>query len=77
LLLGSADKIGAKYFPKLPQSVMRASIKALADSIKDDGLLNDERAKLLTRFVEESGRTPPAPGSFWTNRYVELAKASK
>jgi NitT/TauT family transport system substrate-binding protein len=74
---GSADKIGAKYFPKLPQPIMRASIKALADSIKDDGLLNDERAKLLTRFVEESGRTPPAAGSFWTNRYVELAKASK
>jgi NitT/TauT family transport system substrate-binding protein len=74
---GSADKIGAKYFPKLPQPVMRASIRALADGIKDDGLLNDERAKLLTRFVEESGRAPPAAGSFWTNRYVELAKASK
>jgi NitT/TauT family transport system substrate-binding protein len=73
----SADKIGAKFFPKLPQAVMRASIKTLADGIRDDGLLNQERAELLAKFVEESGRPPPAPGSFWTNKYVELAKASK
>ncbi|MEH2488444.1 ABC transporter substrate-binding protein [Bradyrhizobium sp. AZCC 2230] len=76
-LEGSADKIGGKFFPKLPQPVMRVSIKTLADGIRDDGLLNDERAKLLSQFVEDSGRTPPAPGSFWTNKYVELAKTTK
>jgi hypothetical protein len=56
---------------------MRVSIKTLADGIRDDGLLNEERAKLLSQFVEDSGRTPPAPGSFWTNKYVELAKNTK
>ena len=45
-LEGSADKIGGKFFPKLPQPVMRVSIKTLADGIRDDGLLNEERAKL-------------------------------
>lgn len=74
---GAADKIGAKFFPKLPPQVMRASIRSLADGIKDDGLLNEERAKLLVKFVEESGRTPPKDNSFWTNKYVEAAKASK
>ncbi len=71
-----ADKIGAKFYPKLPNSLMRASVAALTDGIRDDGLLNDERAQILIDFLISSGRAPPKSASFWTNRYVEDAKAS-
>jgi ABC-type nitrate/sulfonate/bicarbonate transport system substrate-binding protein len=73
-----ADKMGQKFFPKIPSDVLRKSVRSLADGIRDKGILNQERAGLLVKFVVESGRTPPASGSaFWTNRYVESALAPK
>jgi NitT/TauT family transport system substrate-binding protein len=71
-----SNKVGQKYFPNIPSEVMRKSVRSLADGIRDNGLLNQDRAGLLIRFVVESGRTPPASSSsFWTNRYVESAIA--
>ena len=70
-----ADRIGAKFYPKLPGKVMRDSIHALADGIKDDGLMNAGRAKILVDFVVQSGRVPPKDATFWTDRYVARAKA--
>jgi NitT/TauT family transport system substrate-binding protein len=71
-----SDKVGQRYFPNIPSEVMRKSVRSLADGIRDNGLLNQERAQLLIKFVVESGRTPPAGDApFWTNRYVESAIA--
>jgi NitT/TauT family transport system substrate-binding protein len=71
-----AEKLRSKFFPKVSSAVMRRSVVSLADGIKDNGLLNDQRAALLVKFVEESGRTPPKDSTFWTNKYVEAALRS-
>ena len=71
-----ADRIGAKFYPKLSGRIMRDSIHALADGIRDEGLINEGRAKILVDFAVQSGRTPPKDASFWTDRYAAMAKAS-
>jgi NitT/TauT family transport system substrate-binding protein len=73
---GGSDLLRGKFFPKIPADVMRKSVRSLADGIRDDGLLNPERAALLTKFVEESGRKPPEGSGFWTDRYLVSAKTA-
>jgi NitT/TauT family transport system substrate-binding protein len=72
---GGAERLRAKFFPKVAPEVMRRSIEDLVGGIKDNGSLNQHSADLLVKFVVESGRTPPA-GPFWTNEYVERALGS-
>lgn len=72
---GGAELLRSKFFPKISAEVMRRSVRSLANGIRDEGLLNQERAALLTKFVEESGRKPPEGSSFWTDRYLTSAKA--
>jgi NitT/TauT family transport system substrate-binding protein len=73
---GGSDLLRGKFFSKIPADVMRKSIHSLADGIRDEGLLNQERAALLVKFVEESGRKPPEGSAFWTDRYLVSAKAA-
>ncbi len=72
---GGAELLRSKFFPKISAEVMRRSVRSLANGIGDEGLLNQQRAALLTKFVEESGRKPPDDQAFWTDRYLVSAKA--
>ena len=68
-----ADRIGAKFFPKLAPAIMRASIRNLADGLRDRGRMSMEGAKRLAAFVEDSGRAAPRGDQHWTNLYTDRA----
>ena len=71
---GGSELLRSKFFPKISADVMRKSVHSLADGIGDEGLLNKEKAELLIKFVEESGRKQPEDSAFWTDRYLVSAK---
>ena len=70
---GGTEKLRLDFFQKISSTTLRKSVASLADGIKDDGLLNEQRAALLLKFAEESGKSPPKDSKFWTNDYVEAA----
>jgi NitT/TauT family transport system substrate-binding protein len=73
---GGTEKLRLEFFPKISSTTLRKSVASLADGIKDDGLLNEQRVALLVKFAEESGKSPPKASQFWTNSYVEAALRS-
>jgi ABC-type nitrate/sulfonate/bicarbonate transport system substrate-binding protein len=68
-----ADKITEKFFPKVPTSIIRASVNALSDGLGGGGLLTERSIAALLKFSTQTGSATPQTQDFWTNSYAEAA----
>jgi NitT/TauT family transport system substrate-binding protein len=68
-----ADKIAEKFFSKIPASIIRASVNALADGLTGEGRFSDESIAALLKFSTQTGGAAPQAQDFWTNGYVDAA----
>jgi ABC-type nitrate/sulfonate/bicarbonate transport system substrate-binding protein len=71
-----SDAIQAKFFPKVPSAIIRASIAKLVDGVVNDGQLDEHAAALLRQFAVDTGGTAPAGDGFWTNDYAAAARSA-
>jgi hypothetical protein len=69
----AADTIAEKFFSKIPPSIIRASVTALADGLVGEGRFSDASIAALLQFAAQTGGTAPQAKDFWTNSYVEAA----
>ena len=69
----AADMIAEKFFSKIPPSIIRASVTALADGLVGEGRFSDASIAALLQFAAQTGGTAPQAKDFWTNSYVEAA----
>jgi ABC-type nitrate/sulfonate/bicarbonate transport system substrate-binding protein len=67
---GAADRIGAKFFAKIPAPVIRAATRSMLDGIATGGRFTPEGIAALARFSAGSGVPIPAGDSYWTNRFI-------
>jgi ABC-type nitrate/sulfonate/bicarbonate transport system substrate-binding protein len=70
----TADIIQAKFFSKVPNPIIRTSVRQYIDGLGNDGQLDAKAAALLRQFTIESGGTAPTDDSFWTNDYAAAAR---
>lgn len=68
-----SDKIGIKYFPKIPLPIIETSIASLRDGLSGNGALTSTNMAQLLQVTAESGAAVPSGDKFWTNAYVEAA----
>lgn len=68
-----ADKIGEKFFNKVPPQIIRMSVNSLADGLTGEGRFSDESIAALLKFATQTGSSAPQAKDFWTNDYVEAA----
>lgn len=71
---GVADKIAAKFFSKVEPSIIRQSVKSLADGVSGDGHLSAESIAALVKFATQTGNPAPTTGDFWTDSLAEAAE---
>lgn len=67
----AADRIGAKFFPKIAPVVIRAAVHSLLDGLATEGRFTPEGIAALARFSEGSG-TPVPAGEYWTNEFIPV-----
>jgi ABC-type nitrate/sulfonate/bicarbonate transport system substrate-binding protein len=70
----TADIIQAKFFAKVPNPIIRTSVRQYVDGLGNDGQLDAKAAALLRQFTTESGGAVPGDDSFWTNDYAAAAR---
>jgi ABC-type nitrate/sulfonate/bicarbonate transport system substrate-binding protein len=64
----AADQIGARFFAKVPQPIMRAAVRSMADGLEGQGRFSPTGIGALRQFSAASGTAPPAGDAWWTNR---------
>jgi len=80
--VAAANAMQQAFFPKIKPEVMRAAVDSLKSGVADGGRFTTQSIADLVAFIGEVGTNPganldPAKGEnvFWTNRYVDAAKA--
>lgn len=68
-----ADKITAKFFNKVPGSIIRTSVHALDDGLGGNGVLTDKSIAALIEFATRTGGAAPKSNDFWTADYANAA----
>jgi ABC-type nitrate/sulfonate/bicarbonate transport system substrate-binding protein len=66
----AADRIGAKFFPKVPQAILRAAVRSMVDGLEGGGRFTPEAVAALGRFSGDSGTPLPPGDGWWTNRFI-------
>lgn len=65
---GAANRIGSRFFAKVPQPVMRAAIRSMLDGLDGSGRFLPSGIAALAAFSKGSG-TPMPSGEYWTNQF--------
>ena len=66
----AADRIGTRFFPKVPPALLRTAVRSLLDGLAGGGRFTPESIAVLARFCTESGVPVPSEGDYWTNRFI-------
>ena len=67
----AADAIGARFFPKVPQAILREAVRSMADGVEGGGRFTPDTLLALKAFSAGSDVALPPGDAFWTNRYLE------
>lgn len=68
---GTADKIQAKYFPRVAPAIVRSAVKGMLDGVTD-GAMSPEAIESQITFGKESGNAiGTVDKDAWTNRFVK------
>jgi ABC-type nitrate/sulfonate/bicarbonate transport system substrate-binding protein len=66
----AADRIGSRFFAKIPQPILRTAIRSMLDGLQGEGRFAPEGLAALARFTAGSGGAVPTGDAYWTNRFI-------